>query len=62
MPIMRAYEVRINMSEIIKLTPEEALKRTKERWVLRLVKKVERPSKEPREYEVIGRWEKSDKK
>jgi len=50
------------LTEIIKLTPEEAQKRNKEGWVLRLTEngmilKKARPSNEPREYEVLGKWD-----
>lgn len=43
------------MVERITLIPSEAAKRNRRGWVLRLVKPVKRPSKEPREYEVIGK-------
>ena len=43
------------MVEKITLTPQESDKRTSEGLVLRIVKPVQRPSKEPREYDVVGR-------
>lgn len=57
-------------TEIIKLTPELANKKCHEGWVLVLAKldkdgkwvampkkEIVRPSKEPREYFVLGKWE-----
>ena len=48
-------DVPSSVVEKITLTPQESDKRTSEGLVLRLVKPTQRPSKEPREYEVVGR-------
>lgn len=48
-------DVPSSVVENITLTPQESDKRTSEGLVLRLVKPVQRPSKGPREYEVVGR-------